>query len=359
MSRGFQTSQLSPPVNVFIRADASARIGGGHVMRCLTLADELRDRGAHICFVASQMPEAIAARLRVQGHELQMMERVSKPEADAAQLAPLLRQTTCDWLIVDHYGLDARWERELQGLVGAMLVVDDLADRPHACQVLLDQNFYAGAESRYERWVDVHTRCLLGPQYALLRPQFAAARESVDELQPERLFVSVGASDPHRICECSLEALRILADDAPAADIVAGADALLFSRLAAAAADLPNVKIHGFVDDIAALMARCTIAIGAGGSSTWERCALGLPSLVVVVADNQRRMAVDLAKAQVIELLGEATAVTANTLAGAVARLLGERERRSQMRRASLQLVDGFGARRVANQLVEKMPCSG
>jgi UDP-2,4-diacetamido-2,4,6-trideoxy-beta-L-altropyranose hydrolase len=171
------------------------------------------------------------------------------------------------------------------------------------------------------------------------------------------LFVSLGANDPFGICQMVVEALRMLGTDAPGAEIVVGTDEKLRAQIANLASNLSDVHVHGFVDDMAALMARCTIALGAGGSSTWERCSLGLPSLVVITADNQRRMAQDLAQAQIIVLLGEAAAVSANTLARSIAQLRDELWRQSEMRVAGMALVDGHGVGRVAD-LLEMSSCT-
>jgi UDP-2,4-diacetamido-2,4,6-trideoxy-beta-L-altropyranose hydrolase len=350
-------------VKVVIRADASANIGSGHIMRCLTLASELRARGEQVLFVSRTVSDALAARMDAAGCGLALLAqgraahgsqglRMST-EDDARATSDVLGVQRCDCLIVDHYGLDGHWERALRPRVSKLVVIDDLANRFHDCDLLLDQNFYLQLDQRYAGLVPTGARCLLGPKYALLRPEFLAARLEVKVHQPLRLFVSGGGADRFGICERAIEALRILGHDAPGAEIVAGDDVGLLARLSGLARGLGDVRVHGFVDDVAALMARCTIALGAGGSSTWERAALGLPSLVVVVAENQRRMVQDLAAAQVAVTLGDIVAVSPRTLADAIAALVQDVAGLARLRAASLALVDALGATRVADAILE------
>jgi UDP-2,4-diacetamido-2,4,6-trideoxy-beta-L-altropyranose hydrolase len=360
-------------VNVVFRADASYKIGAGHLIRCLTLADALGYRGAQCCFVCRKVPPALGERIRSQGHELIELAPApdgdwdtgtqsgwleSTQEEDARQTRNALLGRRCNWLIVDHYGLDFRWERELREVAPAILVIDDLADRRHDCDLLLDQNYYADLTVRYENLLNTHTRCLLGPEYALLRPEFSVARTNAEIPPSNRLFVSMGANDPFRICMKVMESLQRLIPESLGADIVMGTDTIAQNEAAAFANELPGVVVHGFVNRIADIMARCTIAVGAAGSSTWERCAMGLPSIVYVTADNQRKMAVDLARTGVITLLGEAANASIDSLADAIADLQHQPARRSRMRSDAMKLVDGQGAYRVADKIGEFERCT-
>jgi UDP-2,4-diacetamido-2,4,6-trideoxy-beta-L-altropyranose hydrolase len=362
-------------VNVVFRVDASHRIGAGHVVRCLTLAAVLGERGARIRFVCRHLPDSFEAHMRSCGYELVRLSATAlgvapdpggvphahwlatTQEEDARQTAQAVHGLDCDWLVVDHYALDQRWERRLRATARAILVIDDLADRRHDCDLLLDQNYYSDLSTRYEHLLTPQAHSLLGPTYALLRPQFAVARASSSSSGSERLFVSMGATDPFRICTKVIESLRGAALANLGADIMTGADEAQYKEIVAAREDLPSVSVHGFVHEIAAIMARCTLAVGAAGSSTWERCAMGLPSIVMVMAAHQRRMAVDLARTGVIMLLGEVAEVSAGALAAAIEDLLCDRVRRSKMRRDALNLVDGQGAYRVAQRIMEMMPC--
>jgi UDP-2,4-diacetamido-2,4,6-trideoxy-beta-L-altropyranose hydrolase len=361
-------------VNVVFRVDASYRIGSGHVSRCLSLAKVLADHGVQSSFVCRHVTDALAARIRSRAHELIRLPTApgnanakaeiyadrheSAQGEDAQQTKEALRGRHCDWIIVDHYSLDFRWEMALREIAARVMVIDDLADRRHDCDLLLDQNYYSDLNSRYEDLLNSKADRLLGPRYALLDPQFALLRANAVAAQEARLFVSVGASDPFRICMKTIDSLQRFAPRSLAAEVVAGSDSAAADDARMSAIGLHNVTVHGYIDDIAAVMSRCTLAVGAGGSSTWERCAIGVPSLVVITADNQRQMAVDLAQTGVIVVLGEGKDVSTETIYAALADLRGDAARRSRMRRDGMNLVDGEGTYRVTKRILEMAQCT-
>ena len=180
-------------MNIAFRVDASTQIGTGHFMRCLTLADALKQHGAKIRFASRHMPEYLRDMLVVKGHEFMLLDSSpsdaisdglshanwlgTSQHADAQDTVQALSGQTWDWLIVDHYALDARWESALRQTAKNIFVIDDIADRQHDCDVLLDQNLYADMDSRYTGKVPAHCQLLLGPRYALLRDEFRQLRE--------------------------------------------------------------------------------------------------------------------------------------------------------------------------------------
>jgi UDP-2,4-diacetamido-2,4,6-trideoxy-beta-L-altropyranose hydrolase len=340
---------------IVFRADASNTIGGGHVMRCLALAEVLRARGSSITFVCREHTGHCCDLIESKGFPVERLPTgPTEWQDDARQTLDTIeaRGVRPDCIIVDHYGLGSCWERKLRATTRSLAVIDDLADRCHECDLLLDQNYFEDLEQRYRALLPTAARRLLGPRYALLRPEFSQARDSATLPTVGRLFVCVGSHDPFGICDKTVAAIRLIGDRSLSAEIVTGADAELRERLSNTVSDLPGVSVHGFLHDIAGLMTGCSIAVGAGGSSTWERCALGLPSLVAIVADNQRRMSHDLAQAGIIVLLGEAKQVTPATLAAAIVRLLNDRTLCESMRANSRTLVDGEGGRRVADEIL-------
>jgi UDP-2,4-diacetamido-2,4,6-trideoxy-beta-L-altropyranose hydrolase len=362
-------------VNVVFRVDASYRIGSGHVSRCLSLAKVLADHGVHSTFVCRQLPDLLAARIQSHAHELIELPALQawglkkkadgtadhagvEQEEDARQTKNALLGRRFDVTIVDHYALDFRWENALREITSMIMVIDDLADRRHECDLLLDQNYYADLDSRYDGLLTRETHRLLGPRYALLDPQFASARLNLDAARAERLFVSVGASDPFRICMKVVDSLHRCAPPFLGAEIVAGSDRAAANDARSLAGGLPSVAVHEYIDNIASVMARCTMAIGAGGSSTWERCAIGLPSIVIIAADNQRKMAVDLAQTGVIVLLGEGKDVSAESIYSALAELRRDAPRRTHMRLDGMNLVDGEGSYRVTKRIMEVAQCT-
>ncbi|HDL08410.1 MAG TPA: UDP-2,4-diacetamido-2,4,6-trideoxy-beta-L-altropyranose hydrolase [Desulfobacteraceae bacterium] len=230
---------------LIIRADASVQIGTGHVMRCLTLADELRERGADIIFVCREFDgnlcgyieekHYIVHRLPVSNEQEHNIEGNLKHavwlgadwQTDARQVEEIIKgvDTPPDWLVVDHYAIDERWEGHLRPYCKKIMAIDDLADRPHDCDLLLDQNFYENLESRYDGLVPAWCKKLLGPKYALLRPEFREARKNLRKRDGhvKRIMIFFGGSDPSNETAKALEAVRMLNRPDIAVDVVVGA----------------------------------------------------------------------------------------------------------------------------------------
>lgn len=305
-------------MRIVFRADASLQIGTGHVMRCLTLADALAVKGAECEFICREHQGNLIEFIRSKGYLTHSLPVVSELEAvpngrdygntgsdlahshwlgatqiqDAETCAPILAKQCVDWLIVDHYALDARWERALAPHYRKLMVIDDLADRPHACDLLLDQNF-GRTTIDYAPLVPPHCRILLGSEYALLRPQFAArrttslARRVVCDMR--HFLIQMGGIDQHNYTGDTLSALQecelpidtritiVLSKEAPAIDAV---------RRQAAAMKWPTAVMVG-VENMANLMEQSDLAIGSGGGATYERIYMGLPSILRPTAANQ------------------------------------------------------------------------
>ncbi|MEH6873424.1 MAG: UDP-2,4-diacetamido-2,4,6-trideoxy-beta-L-altropyranose hydrolase [Candidatus Competibacter sp.] len=312
-------------MRVAIRADASIQIGSGHVMRCLTLAEALRERGAEVHFVCRDLPGHLGGVLADKGYLVQWLPAPAAEGAaipahtahsawlgvpwavDADQTRERLTGwPEIDWLIVDHYALDRAWESRLRPLVKRIMVIDDLADRPHDCDLLLDQNLYEGMEQRYAGLVPADCRLLLGPRYALLRPEFRKAREQLRQRDGvvRRILVFFGGADPTNETAKALRAIQRLERPDIAVDVVVGAANPHRAEIEALCAELPNASFHCQVANMAELMARADLAIGAGGSTVWERCALNLPSIIWVVAENQNKSIEYLAKSGLLISIG-------------------------------------------------------
>jgi UDP-2,4-diacetamido-2,4,6-trideoxy-beta-L-altropyranose hydrolase len=263
-------------------------------------------------------------------------------------LEPWQAPGTADLAIVDHYGLSAPWETDFRSTARRILVIDDLADRPHDCDLLLDQA--AGRRpGDYRALTPPHCRFLLGPSFAILRPDFARLRaESLARRAApgRRLLINFGAADPGNFAGRMLEALAE-AGGRFDADVVCGASSEHVPRLREIAAMLPgDVVIHGRVADMAGLMAAADLAIGAGGSASWERCALGVPAIVLTLADNQAWTARALAEA--------GAALNPPSIADAARealKLMDETGRLREMSARAASLCDGRGAARVADAI--------
>lgn len=361
-------------MHVAFRADASLQIGTGHVMRCLTLADALRERGARCSFVCRAHEGHLSGTIAARGYQALLLPagsgaahvRDEAPlahahwlgahwEADAAQTAEALAGQPADWLVVDHYGLDARWERRLRDAARHLMAIDDLADRPHAVELVLDQNL-GRAEADYAQRVSSDCTVLVGPAYALLRPAFASLRAASlarREQAPgvRRVLVSMGGVDKDDVTSQVLRALdRCELPPACEVTVVMGPHAPWLGevRALAAAARRP-VELVVNAPELAQMMADADLAIGAAGTTAWERCCLGLPTLTAVLADNQRPGARALADAGAVLLLPEADALERD-LPARLAEILAPGRLR-QMQAACAAITDGAGAGRVAEAM--------
>lgn len=332
-----------------IRADASPGIGAGHVMRCLALARALGENGGHVRFVCRRMPATYRDMVRGAGHELVELEGDAPEEAARA-----LQGVPWDWLIVDHYGLDARWERALRPRARRILAIDDLADRPHDCDALLDPNVLDPARGGYDGKVPQGCRLLLGPAYALLRPEFARLRASTAARRGpvRRILVLMGGIDADNETGKAIRALARLGQQPLEVDVAVGAEHPALEAIRAACRR-EGYRCHVQSAEVAALMARADLAIGGCGSTSWERCCLGLPALCVILAANQARIAADLAARGAIVLLGEAADVGEDALAQALLGLVQDPQPLAAMSAAGLALTDGRGAARVCDFMRE------
>jgi len=361
-------------MRVVIRTDASIRIGTGHVMRCLTLADALRRQGAECRFICRALEGHMAAAIRARGFECTLLPAHEGPlpvgppdhahwaEADWRRDAEETRAalgSAPDWLVLDHYAFDARWEEAVCPAGTRLLVLDDLADRPHTADLLLDQNLGRRAED-YDGFVPDHCKRLIGPRYALLRPEFAERRAEALAARAERadqgirhLLISMGGIDLPNATSKVLEVLPEcnLPDDARIT-VVMGAQAPALERVRALAVALPwqtDVRVN--VSDMAALMADADLAIGGAGTTTWERCCLGLPTLTVVLADNQKSAAVALATAEATMNLGECNrSILARTLPSSISRL-SEPDCLISFSTKSAAICDGKGKDEILNRI--------
>ncbi|CAA7623559.1 UDP-2,4-diacetamido-2,4,6-trideoxy-beta-L-altropyranose hydrolase [Magnetospirillum sp. SS-4] len=325
--------------SVVFRADASATIGTGHVMRCLALAEALRRRGFGCRLACAPETLRVVGALRNGPVDVAPLPEgcESEPAALMAAAAPP------DWLVVDHYGLDESYEQALRGWAGRILVLDDLADRRHDCDLLLDQT--PGREAdRYAGLVPAPAMILAGPRHALLRPDFARLR-GARPAAGRRLLVSLGGTDPTDATSVVLEAIAQARPDRPVTVVMGAAAPRLEQVRARAAALSPPADILVDVADMAALMAECDMAVGAAGTSALERCCLGLPTLLLVTADNQREVAAGLERAGA----ALACSLDATELARGLAALAGNDETRRAMAERAMALCDGLGTERLAD----------
>jgi UDP-2,4-diacetamido-2,4,6-trideoxy-beta-L-altropyranose hydrolase len=270
-----------------------------------------------------------------------------------AAIAPLGVKPT--WLVVDHYALDRRWEQALRPSVDRIMVIDDLADRPHDCDLLLDQNYYADGDARYDALMPSRSQKLLGPQYALLRPEFGDLREHLRRRDGTvcRVLVSFGGGDATTEILKTLEANEALADPLHV-DVVFGAsnrDKILehHSRHTWA-------TFYESVSNMAAMIDRADLFVGGAGSTTWERCCLGMPSITISMARNQNAIAIGCAKAGACLYLGPREQVTVPMVARALHHAIRDPAMVADMGARAARLADGAGTERVLTAMQQQCP---
>lgn len=301
-------------MRIVFRADASTQMGSGHIMRCMCLAEALQKHQAQIWFIVRHITDYLEQILRDKGFQVILLPDQNSQTDDlfhsewlgVSQIDDAL--ATCkvlqhlekpvDWLIVDHYAIDHRWERILKPLVDKVLVIDDLADRIHDCDILLDQNQYLNLSSRYKNKVHEDTQLLLGSRYALLRNEFRVARQQKkQEFNPQvrKILIFFGGMDKENYTGKLLNSLEHDQLSQQLKFVVV---------IGAQHPDLNHIKklceqfdyeLHINSTKMAELMLQADIAIGAGGSSSWERCCVGLPSLAFAIARNQIQLTEDAA----------------------------------------------------------------
>jgi len=357
-------------MKAMFRVDASIQMGSGHFMRCLTLAENLREHGVDTCFVCREHAGNLIALLIKKGLPVTTLpapgtKAISNgddyaawlgvtPVEDAEQTIEAIGGAKPDWLVVDHYGLDIDWEKRLRPHVGRLLVIDDLASRHHDCDVLLDQNYSSETQQRYSGLVTPTCKLLLGPQFALLRREFKVMRDRLapraHKLKKILVFITSGNDQGE-----TLKAMRgiELFGNAEGVDVVVGRENPSNPEIS----KMCNERHWGYhcqVDYMPSLIAQADLVIGAGGSSNWERCALGVPALVVILAENQAPIAHALGQAGVTCNLGWCRDLQVSDYANALDAM--SPDRLAAMTEKSLALVDARGAERVADALLAAYP---
>ncbi len=360
-------------MTVVFRVDASLDIGTGHVMRCLTLAAALRDNGTRISFISREHPGNVNNIIVQNGFKLfelpytsnfddsgnsVLEDRLShskwlgvNQEDDARQCEPILKDIQPDWLIVDHYAIDHTWHKRLKAHIKRLMVIDDIADREHECDLLLDQN-YGKHPSDYLPLVSTETTLLLGTDYALLRPEFLQWRDFSLKRRygPElkQILITMGGIDANNATSKILSELNKCHLPKNALIIVVmGSSAPWLEQVNQQAKLMPYpTEVHVGITNMAEIMANSDLAIGAAGSTSWERCCLGLPAITVVLAENQKAISTALEiEGAAIQIESDEFKSLDDCFRGINAELL------VQMSNSAAKIVDGKGVKRVLNYL--------
>ncbi len=342
------------PLAVF-RVDGGPALGGGHVARCLALASAMKAAGWRCAFAVSPETAATMPALAKSGHEVWTLPADAAPDIEPGAMAGRWRDGAT-LLIVDHYRRDRGFELACRPWAKRILAIDDLADRKHDCDWLLDPSLGRKPDA-YRPLVPAPCQFLLGPCHALLRPEFAAARPKALGRRHNRvlgrLLVSFGGTDPHDATGACLDAL-VRSDLDLAVDVVLGAAAPHLDRTRRRVAEYPGARLHVETAEMADLMTRADCALGGAGATSWERCCLGLPAVTAILADNQRGVATALAEAGAAVVTGDWRPDLAERMIYDLAALTPERL--AHMADAAAAICDGMGIFRAVEALNPLLP---
>lgn len=336
----------SKNMNVYIRTDSSIEIGTGHVMRCLVLAEQLRKRNAEVIFICRNLNGSLIPLLKDKGFPVKVLPSYSDADInmmnwmetnwqiDAKETANKIteRKETVDWLIIDHYGIDVKWEQFVRPFVKHMMVIDDLANRPHDCDLILDQNLYPNMENRYDNLVPKNTKKLLGIRYVLLREEFFRYKNFYRKAnEVNKILISFGGSDPTNETLKVIKAVESLYLSNVHVEVVIGYSNPHRDTIRTYCQHIPYIRVHENIQYISTLMKEADIAIGSGGSSSWERCFMCLPTITIETATNQTEILTYLSNLGAICHLGKSEEVDEKLIAKAISIFINDIEIIQQM----------------------------
>ena len=313
---------------IVFRVDASMQIGTGHVMRCLTLAEALKNRGNNIMFICRKLDNNYCSLIEDRGFTVFWLPR-SKLSEEHREDSSLLAHSSWlgstwqedaeqtlnvisalgekpEWIIVDHYALDFRWESALREKASRIMVIDDIADREHDCNLILDQNLVNNMQSRYCEKLPNNCIRLFGPTYSLLQPEYEKLSSRIPPRVgvPKRMLVYFGGADIDNLTGLCIDAFLTLHRNDVDVDVVVSLNNPYEETIRQKIKDTKNIKLYSDMKTLASLMSKADLAIGAGGATSWERCCLGLPTLVITLAENQYSIAQELHDRGLIKWLG-------------------------------------------------------
>lgn len=338
---------------LLIRADASTQIGTGHVMRCLALAQAWQDAGGTAYFIVANFTPAIETRLCNEGFNVHYLNTQSGSADDAEQTIILARQIKATWVVVDGYHFGAAYQQAMKQAGLRLLVLDDYGHANHYyADLVLNQNIYTEASLYVNR--EPYTNLLLGTQYALLRREFWPWRGWRREIEPvaHKVLVTLGGADPDNVTLKVIQALgQPRFEDLEAVVAVGNSNPHWETLLAAVKQAKLAIRLERNVTNMPELMAWADMAISAGGSTCWELAFMGLPHLILILADNQQKTAMGLDSAKAAINLGDAAILSSVDVANALTELVSRSERWIVCAQRGQELVDGYGSARVVQQM--------
>ncbi|WRS26725.1 UDP-2,4-diacetamido-2,4,6-trideoxy-beta-L-altropyranose hydrolase [Oscillospiraceae bacterium MB08-C2-2] len=336
---------------LYIRADGNAKIGTGHIMRCMSIAVAARRLGGDCTFITAD--REMEPLLTQRGFSVICLESAwDDLEQESEKMQALIRERGIKTLLVDSYFAAEAYLAHLKTLT-CTAYMDDLDEHPYPCHILINYNRYGeelGYDARYP-----HTKLLLGSRYAPLREEFSGLPAKGTAQTPRSVLVTTGGSDPYNVAGKVVEAAKahpLLGG--LIFHIVAGRFNAHLPQLLELEKNTPGVKVHTGVEKMEPLMSGCDLAVSAAGSTLYELCACGVPTVLFVMADNQIKGAQALAQKEM--LFGGDVRSQESQWLGAIIegleKLAGDAALRRRLSQNAQRLVDGRGAERIAHTLL-------
>lgn len=348
-------------------------------MRCLTLAQALRAQGANCRFICRPHAGNLLDLIRKRGFEVQalptqvvLQEKLIEQDesvlahaawlgvdwkTDAEQTKNVIGDVVVDWLIVDHYALDKNWQVLLKNYYHRLMAIDDLGDRDHQADILLDQNAQGrSGEVRYKGRINAECNLLLGPHYALLGQDYPLLANALPERNGEisRVLIFVGGSDLQHLTERYLNALNSPEFRHLYIDVVIGSNHSAPEAVSDLVSRVEHARIYSELPSLSALIIRADLMLGAGGATNWERMCLGLNSVIVSVAPNQYNINQELEKKGLIYFLGKVEHAHIDLIRAGLKQILVSPSVNRVSSKRMREIVDGNGCRRVVQALIDQ-----
>lgn len=352
-------------MNIFFRVDASQLIGTGHFFRCLTLAHEMIKKKHNVTFVSRHLPEFLKSKLyelnisfkdikigegkKVAGKLKHSSWLETTQKQDATNFKNAIQDA--DIVIVDHYSIDEEWEIDVSDHTKYLFVIDDLCDRNHYCDFLLDQNLYLDrTEKEYSKKVRSNTKLMVGTKYSLIRDEFIKYKDKLKtrDRSIKNILVFFGGIDNDNHTKIAINALKRLNLDLEI-DVVVGKSNQYANEIKDLCND-HNLNFYHQISNIEDLMFKADISIGAGGSTSWERCFMGLPSIIVSIAENQDKISQNIHDFGAGVLIMNSKNLTSE-IQKEFLRIYSSPKLLKKMSNKSFDLVDGMGKFRIMKQL--------
>lgn len=352
-------------MKVVFRTDASSVIGNGHLVRCLTLAKSLKKLNTECEFICRENKNDLFKEINKENFKLTLLPNLNNKtnkkkiiktnwlglnwKDDANQTINALKGYKIDWLIIDHYGIGREWEKKLRTYTQNIIVIDDLANRNHDCDILIDQNLIANFKNRYKNLLPNHCNTFLGPSFAILQNKYkdlhlvAQPRKNITK----NILIYFGGTDQIRLIEMTLSSFYRLNRDDINLDIVISSKNSEISKIQKLIKNNKNIRIKKNLKSLAPLMLKADLAIGACGTTTWERCCLGLPSIVITIAEHQKLIAKELQKRQLIKWLGHHDSIKASSIYKALLSLIDQSQ--EKWSKECMLVTDGSGSEKIAS----------